>query len=86
MLNNLLGNLGNMGGLGNITKLKAMYDELKKIEIVHEQNGVKVVMRGDLNLKELQVDGVIEGRITVAINEAIKKVQMQMAQKQMQMK
>lgn len=83
MFNNLMGGLKD---LGNVTKLKAMYDELKKIEIVHEQSGVKVKMRGDLQLKELQVDGVVEGRIMSAINEAIKKIQMQAAQKQMQMK
>ncbi|MFO0703503.1 MAG: hypothetical protein U0525_02145 [Patescibacteria group bacterium] len=82
MLNNLMGNLKD---LGNVTKLKAMYDELKKLEVVHEQNGVKVIARGDLQIKELQVDGIVEGRIMNAINEALKKVQMQAAQKQMQM-
>jgi len=82
MFNNLMGGLKD---LGNVTKLKAMYDELKKIEITHEQSGVKVTMRGDLQLKDLQVDGVVEGRIMSAINEAIKKIQMQAAQKQMQM-
>ncbi len=83
MLNNMFGKLGD---LGNISKLKAMYDELKKLEIVHEQNGVKVTMRGDLNVKSLEVDGVVEGRIAAALNEAIKKIQVQAAQKQMQMK
>jgi DNA-binding protein YbaB len=82
MLDNIMGGLKN---LGNITKLKAMYDELKKIEIVHEQNGIKVVMRGDLQVKLLEVDGVVEGRVMTAVNEAIKKVQVQAAQKQMQL-
>ncbi len=83
MFNNLMGGLKD---LGNVTKLKAMYDELKKIEVTHEQNGVLVTMRGDLQMKNLVVDGVVEGRIMAAINEAIKKIQMQAAQKQMQMK
>lgn len=82
MFNNLMGGLKD---LGNVTKLKAMYDELKKIEVTHEQNGVQVTMRGDLQMKNLVVDGVVEGRVMAAINEAIKKIQMQAAQKQMQM-
>lgn len=79
MLNNLFGNLQ------NISKLKSMQDALKKEEMVHEQNGIKVVVRGDMQIKEIVVDGASQHKVVDAINEAMKKIQQESAKKLMGM-
>lgn len=77
-----------MSGLGDLRALQQqaqlMQRELQKEEVVVEKNGVKVVVRGDQVLSEIEVDGVIENRITEAINEAIKKTQELAARKLME--
>ncbi|OGK31119.1 hypothetical protein A3F29_03820 [Candidatus Roizmanbacteria bacterium RIFCSPHIGHO2_12_FULL_33_9] len=72
-------------GLGDIAKLQKMQKELQNQEVTVELNGVTVVMRGDQKVKEIQVDGVSENRITDAINEAVKKTQQQAAYQLMEM-
>jgi len=66
-------------GLGDIQKLqqqaKAMQEALQQEEVAVERSGVTVVLRGDQQVKEVTVDGVLENRIADAINEAIKKTQ-----------
>ncbi|MBP9815898.1 YbaB/EbfC family nucleoid-associated protein [Candidatus Woesebacteria bacterium] len=66
-------------GLGDIQKLqqqaKAMQEALQQEEVTVERSGVTVVLRGDQQVKEVTVDGVLENRIADAINEAIKKTQ-----------
>ncbi len=66
-------------GLGDIQKLqqqaKAMQEALQQEEVTVERNGITVVLRGDQQVKEVTVDGVLENRIGEAINEAIKKTQ-----------
>jgi len=52
-----------------------MQEALKKEQVIVEKNGVKVAVRGDQVIQEIEVDGVIENRIAEAINEAIKKTQ-----------
>ncbi len=68
-----------LGGLGDLQKLqqqaKKMQEALQQEEVTVEKNGVRVVIRGDQQLIEVAVDGVIENRIAEAINEAIKKTQ-----------
>ncbi len=77
-----------LGGLGDMRKLqqqaKQMQDALKQEEVVVERNGVKVIVRGDQVLQEIEVDGVIENRIAEAVNEAIKKTQELAAKKLIQ--
>lgn len=77
-----------LSGLGDLRKLQQqaqlMQQELQKEEVVVEKNGVKVIVRGDQVLSEIEVDGVIENRITEAINEAIKKTQELAARKLME--
>ncbi len=67
------------GGLGDLQKLQQqaqkMQQALQQEEVVVERNGVKVVVRGDQVISEIEVDGVIENRIAEAVNEAIKKTQ-----------
>jgi hypothetical protein len=68
-----------LGGLGDLQKLQQqaqqMQASLQKEEVVVEKNGVKVVVRGDQIIQEIEIDGVIENRIADSVNEAIKKTQ-----------
>jgi hypothetical protein len=68
-----------LGGLGDLQKLQQqaqqMQQALQQEQVVIEKNGVKVTVRGDQVIQEIEVDGVIENRIGDAINEAIKKTQ-----------
>jgi DNA-binding protein YbaB len=67
------------GALGDLQKLqqqaKQMQEALQKEQVVVEQNGIKVTVRGDQVIEAIEVDGVVENRIAQAINEAIKKTQ-----------
>jgi len=64
---------------GDFQKLQqqaqAMQQALQKEEVTVERNGVRVVMRGDQQISEVSVDGIIENRIAEAIGEAVKKTQ-----------
>lgn len=68
-----------LSGLGDLQKLQQqaqqMQQALQQEQVVIEKNGVKVTVRGDQLIQEIEVDGVIENRIGDAINEAIKKTQ-----------
>ena len=72
-------------GLGDIHKLQKMQKELQKEEVVVEKNGVRVVVRGDQQIKEVTVDDIVEPRITDAINEAVKQTQELAARKLIEM-
>lgn len=67
------------GALGDLQKLQQqaqqMQSALQQEQVVVEKNGVKVTMRGDQVIQEIEVDGVIENRIGDAVNEAVKKTQ-----------
>lgn len=52
-----------------------MQAALQQEEIVVDKNGVHIIMRGDQQIIEISVDGIIENRIAEAIGEAIKKTQ-----------
>jgi nucleoid-associated protein EbfC len=68
-----------LSGLGDLQKLQqqaqAMQQALQKEEVVVEKNGVRVLVRGDQQILEIEVDGIIENRVADAINEAVKKTQ-----------
>lgn len=68
-----------LAGLGDLQKLQRqaqlMQEALKKEQVLVEKNGVKVAVRGDQVIQEIEIDGVIENRITEAINEAVRKTQ-----------
>ena len=72
----------------NFKKLQQQSQQLQQMlqqeEIVVEKNGVVVKMRGDQQIIEIVVDGVMENRIAEAINEAVKKTQQLAAQKLLQ--
>lgn len=79
-------NIPGLGNLGDLAKLKAMQDALKKEVTTHEYNGVKVTVRGDMQVQDISIDGIVENRVCFAINEAMKKVQQIAAKKMMEMK
>ena len=66
-----------LGGLGDIQKLQQqaqkMQAALQQEQVSIEKNGVVITMRGDQQVIEVTVDGVIENRIAEGINEAVKK-------------
>lgn len=72
-------------GLGDVYKLQKMQKELQRQELTVEQNGVKVIMRGDQKIVRIEIDGVEENRIAEAINEAVRKSQEEAARKLMEM-
>jgi len=66
-------------GLGDLQKLQSqarqMQDALKQEKVEIEKNGVKVIVRGDQQVLEVEIDGVVENRVADAINDAVKKTQ-----------
>jgi len=52
-----------------------MQAALQQEEIIVDKNGVHIIMRGDQQIIEISVDGIIENRIAEAIGEAVKKTQ-----------
>jgi DNA-binding protein YbaB len=52
-----------------------MQAALQKEEVTVDKNGVHIVMRGDQQIMEISVDGIIENRIAEAISEAVRKTQ-----------
>ena len=68
-----------LGGLGDIQKLQQqaqkMQSALQQETVVVDKNGVKITLRGDQQILEVEIDGIIENRIAEAINEGVKKTQ-----------
>jgi len=68
-----------LGGLGDIQKLQQqaqkMQSALQLETVVVEKNGVKITMRGDQQILEIEIDGIVENRVAEAVNEAVKKTQ-----------
>lgn len=66
-------------GLGDLRQMQQqaqkMQAALQLEEVVIEKNGVKVVLRGDQHVKDIEIDGVSESRVAEAINEGVKKTQ-----------
>ena len=79
----MFGNM--MKNLGDMAKLKSMQDALKKEEITHEHAGVKVTIRGDMQIQRIEIAGVENRQVADAINEAMKKIQTEAAKKLMSM-
>ena len=77
-----------LSGLGDLRKLqqqaKQMQDALQQEEVTVEKNGVRVIVRGVQRLMEVEIDGVLENRVTDAINDAIKQTQQLAASKLME--
>ena len=67
------------GGLGDLQKLQQqaqkMQAALQQETVVIDTNGVKITMRGDQQIQEVEIDGIVENRVAEAVNEAVKKTQ-----------
>lgn len=76
-------------GLGDLTKMqqqaRQMQQALQQEEITIERDGIRVVLRGDQQVREVEIDGVLENRVADAINEAVKKTQELAARKLLEM-
>lgn len=76
-------------GLGDLRKMqqqaKQMQQALQQEEVVVERDGVRVVLRGDQQVKEIVIDGSLDNRVAEAINEAVKKTQELAARKLIEM-
>ena len=68
-----------LGGLGDIQKLQQQAQKMQaalQLETVTvEKNGVKITMRGDQQVLEVEIDGIVENRVAEAVNESVKKTQ-----------
>ena len=66
-------------GFGDLHKMQkqaqAMQAALQQEEVIVERDGIRVVLRGDQQVKEVEVDGVLDNRIVAAIDEAVRKTQ-----------
>lgn len=78
-----------LGNLGDLQKLQQQAQQMQRAlqqeQVTVEKNGVVVIVRGDQQILEVQVDGIIENRIADAINEAVKKTQELAARKLIEM-
>lgn len=76
-------------GLGDLNKLRKeaqkLQNELKKLEVTEERGRAKVVMTGDMKVKELKIDGEEANDVKEALNEALNKVQKKAAAKMQEM-
>ncbi|OGK14898.1 hypothetical protein A3H80_03525 [Candidatus Roizmanbacteria bacterium RIFCSPLOWO2_02_FULL_37_19] len=76
-------------GLGDLRKMQQqaqqMQQALQQEEVIVEKDGIRVVLRGDQQVKEIEIDGVLDNRIADAINEAVKKTQELAARKLIEM-
>jgi hypothetical protein len=78
-----------LSGLGDMAKLqkqaKQMQSALQQEQVEVTKNGVRVVVRGDQQILEVEVDGVMENRIAQAVNDAVRQTQQLAAKKLMEM-
>ncbi len=70
--------------LKQMKKVREVQKALESKEIIHERDGVKVVMGGNLTIKEIIIRSDVEREklgivLKDCLNEAIQKVQIEMA-------
>ncbi|NMB57253.1 YbaB/EbfC family nucleoid-associated protein [Candidatus Beckwithbacteria bacterium] len=74
---------GEMGKM--IQQAKAMQKALAAEKIEVEENGIKVVISGDMKIKELFINGEFNNKLTEVLNKALKKTQEVSAKKMQEM-
>ena len=77
--------------LKQLKQLKDLHDTLSKEKAELEKDGVKVVINGKMEIESIQLNPALEKEkqekiLKDLINEAVKKIQMSMAQKMSGMK
>ncbi|MDD5593907.1 MAG: YbaB/EbfC family nucleoid-associated protein [Candidatus Margulisbacteria bacterium] len=82
---NMFGNLGKMGEM--IKQAKQLKDEMSRARYESEANGVKVVINGEMEIKELTIPEEmtdhrrIESSVKDAVNRGMKTAKEDMARK-----
>ena len=76
--------------LKKMQQLKEIKDSLEKEKIEIEKEGIKIIVNGKMEVEELKLNPSLnqenqERIVKDCINEAVKKIQMMVAQKMMQM-
>jgi DNA-binding protein YbaB len=73
--------------MGELKKMRdqamAMQKALAAESVEINENGVKLIITGDMKVKEMSIDGAANQRVLDAINKGLKKTQ-EMAAKKMQ--
>jgi DNA-binding protein YbaB len=64
--------IGNVQAMG---KIAAMQKELEKEESEGRDGNVRVVVNGKMEVKSVEIDGVVNEQIKRACNDAMKRVQ-----------
>lgn len=73
------------GKAGTLIKLKQMQNQLAKERVEIEENGVKVVVSGEMKIKQLQTNGQPDDKIAEAVNKAMERAQKMSAGKMQEM-
>lgn len=76
--------------LKQLKQLKDIQDQLKKEKVEIEKNGVKVEMNGKMEIEDISLNPELgieqqEKAVKDCVNEAVRKIQMNLAQKMSQM-
>ena len=73
------------GKAGTLIKLKQMQNQLAKERVEIEENGVKVVVSGEMKIKELRTNDQSDDKVVETINKAMEKAQKMSAEKMQEM-
>lgn len=68
-----------------LNKLRQIQNELSRERFTIEEDGVKVVVSGDLKIRELQIDGQKQERAIKVINKVFEQTQKSVARKMQEM-
>lgn len=66
-------------------RMRQIQNELGKERITVEEDGIKVVVSGDMKIRELEIEGEEQGKVADVINKAVKKAQEVSAKKMQEM-
>ena len=73
------------GTIKTLNKLRQIQNQLSKERVTIEENGVRVILSGDLKVKELIIDGQEQKEASEVLNKAYEKTQKVVAQKMQEM-
>ena len=63
------------GTIKTLNKLRQIQNQLSKERVTIEENGVRVILSGDLKVKELIIDGQEQKEASEVLNKAYEKTQ-----------
>lgn len=66
-------------------RLRQIQNQLSQERITIEKDGIRVVVSGDMKIRELEVDGEEQKKVVDVANEALKKAQETSAKKMQEM-